>query len=291
MKKKTAVASSKSGGAAPCLLIDIGNTRIKWARLQGGRLGPQQAAIHSDWGVEDYAGRVIGRARGRGAAELRARDGVERIVVASVAGAQVNKTLTLAARMAAVPMPEFIRSAPRAAGVVIGYEDPWRLGVDRFVSVVAAHHLFKGEAACVVGIGTAMTIDLVGADGRHWGGAIIPAPNLMVETLLKNTNGIRRRAQGGTKRATSLFGRSTRAAIVEGARYAAAAAIDRAVSEARAVVGRAPVLVLTGGEAPSVQPLVSTAAESVPDLVLRGLAVLAQGEAGFPKGEGLGSGT
>jgi type III pantothenate kinase len=154
------------------------------------------------------------------------------------------------------------------------------LGVDRFLSVIAAHHLFEGRAVCVVGVGTAMTIDLLGADGRHWGGAIIPAPNLMVDTLLKNTNGIRRRAQGGTPDARALFGRSTRAAIVEGARYAAAATIDRAVAEGRKLVGRAPVLVLTGGEAPSVKPLIRSRSQSVPDLVLRGLAVLAQERTG-----------
>jgi type III pantothenate kinase len=253
-------------GAA--LLIDIGNTRIKWALLEGGRLGRQHAAIHCDWGAEDYARRVIGAG------------GVERILVASVAGVQVNKTLAIGARSAGLAAPRFVKSQREAAGVRIGYADPWRLGVDRFLSVIAAHHLFEGRAVCVVGVGTAMTIDLLGADGRHWGGAIIPAPNLMVDTLLKNTNGIRRRAQGGTPDARALFGRSTRAAIVEGARYAAAATIDRAVAEGRKLVGRAPVLVLTGGEAPSVKPLIRSRSQSVPDLVLRGLAVLAQERTG-----------
>jgi type III pantothenate kinase len=120
-----------------------------------------------------------------------------------------------------------------------------------------------------------MTIDLVDAKGHHQGGAIIPAPTLMVDTLLQNTNGIRRRAQGGGAGGNSLFGRSTRSAIVHGSRYAAAALIDRAVGEARALVrGRLPLVVLTGGGAPSVQSLLRSTSVSVPDLVLRGLAVL-----------------
>jgi pantothenate kinase type III len=97
----------------------------------------------------------------------------------------------------------------------------------------------------------------------------------MVDSLLNNTDGIRRRAQGGAQGGKSLFGRSTRAALVQGARYAAAALIDRAVGEARALVpGRAPLVLLTGGGAPSIQPLVRSKCISVPDLVLRGLAAL-----------------
>jgi type III pantothenate kinase len=247
------------------LLIDIGNTRIKWARFDGKRVGRQHAAVHSGWGGEDYARRVIGSGRAA----------LDRILVVSVAGPRANRSLTLAARRARAPAPEFVISQRRAGGVTSGYVEPWRLGVDRFVAAIGAHHLAKGKAVCVVGVGTAMTIDLVDAKGRHRGGAIIPAPTLMVDSLLNNTDGIRRRAQGGARGGSSLFGRSTRAAIMQGSRYAAAALIDRAVGEARALVpGRAPLLMLTGGGASSIQPLVRSTCVSVPDLVLRGLAVL-----------------
>ena len=246
------------------LLIDIGNTRIKWARFDGKRLGRQQAAVHSGWGGEDYARRVIGFGRS-----------LDRILVVSVAGARANRSLTLAARRARAPAPEFVVSQRSAGGVTSGYVEPWRLGVDRFIAAIGAHHLAKGKAVCVVGVGTAMTIDLVDARGGHRGGAIIPAPTLMVDSLLNNTDGIRRRAQGGARGGSSLFGRSTRAAIMQGSRYAAAALIDRAVGEARALVpGRAPLVMLTGGGAASIQPLVQSTCVSVPDLVLRGLAVL-----------------
>jgi type III pantothenate kinase len=202
--------------------------------------------------------------------------------VASVAGSRVDRSLALAALRAKAAAPEFVSSQRHAGGVTVGYVEPWRLGVDRFVATIGAHQLSKGRAVCVVGVGTAMTIDLVGADGRHRGGAIIPSPSLMVDTLLRNTDGIRRRAQGGSAGGASLFGRSTRAAIVQGSRYAAAALIDRAVDEARALVrGRAPLVMLTGGGAAAIQPLVQSACVSVPDLVLKGLAVLCE-EPGHP---------
>jgi type III pantothenate kinase len=248
------------------LLVDIGNTRVKWARFDGRKLGTLHAASHAGWGGEDYARRVIGSARG-----------LERIIVASVAGDRVNRSVSLAARRAQAPAPEFVSSQRHGGGVTVGYVDPWRLGVDRFVAAIGAYHLAKGKPVVVVGVGTAMTIDLVDNKGRHRGGAIIPAPTLMVDTLLNNTDGIRRRAQGGAAASQSLFGRSTRAAIIQGSRYAAAALVDRAVGEARALVGgRSPLVMLTGGGAPTVRPLVRSTCTSVPDLVLQGLAALCE---------------
>jgi type III pantothenate kinase len=255
------------------LLVDIGNTRIKWARFDGHELGALHAASHSGWGGEHYARRVIGSVRG-----------LERIVVASVAGDRVNRSVSLAARRARAPAPEFVSSQRQGGGVTVGYVEPWRLGVDRFAASIGAYHLAKGKPVVVVGVGTAMTIDLVDGKGRHRGGAIIPAPTLMVDTLLNNTDGIRRRAQGGAGGGQSLFGRSTRAAIIQGSRYAAAALIDRAVGEARALVkGPIPLVMLTGGGAPSVQRLVRSSCMSVPDLVLQGLAALCEQPPHLPR--------
>jgi type III pantothenate kinase len=245
------------------LLIDIGNTRIKWARFDGRRLGTRHAALHSGWSSADYARRIFNSGRG-----------LDRVVAASVAGSHVNRALTAAARRASLAV-KFVLVTRRAGGVSVGYLEPWRWGVDRFVAAVGAHQLFRGVDVCVVGVGTAMTIDLIARSGRHLGGVIIPAPALMVDTLLKGTHGIRRRAQGGAPGRGRLFGRSTRAAIVQGSRYAAAATIDRAVEEARLLLGRKPLVVMTGGQAPAVRPLVHSSCVGIADLVLRGLAVLA----------------
>ena len=245
------------------LLVDIGNTRIKWVRVEGEKWGRRHAAVHSLWRSADYERRLFG-----GKAP-------ERLVVASVAGPKVAAVLDAAAWHAGVKS-QFVAVPRRAGGVTVGYSEPWRLGVDRFVAAVGAHQLFKGIPLCVVGVGTAMTIDLIAADGRHKGGVIIPAPALMVDTLLRYTHGIRRRARGGAPAGAGLFGRSTRAALVQGSRHAAAALIDRAVEEGADLVKRKPLVVLTGGEAHAVRLLVRAACVGVPDLVLRGLGVLAQ---------------
>lgn len=244
------------------LLIDIGNTRIKWAPFDGHRLGAQEAAAHAGWGPEDFT-RLL-------------RKPIDRILVASVAGPELLMALTAAAARQGLAAPIEVVSTRKAGGITVGYIEPWRLGVDRFVATIGAHQLFPHKALCVIGVGTAMTIDLITATGRHLGGAIIPAPSLMVDTLLRNTEGIRRRATGGTAgRGGGLFGRSTKAAIVQGSRYAAAATIERALEEAHKRLKRLPLLVLTGGGARDLRPLVRPPTHWVPDLVLQGLAVLA----------------
>lgn len=246
------------------LLVDIGNTRIKWARVAAGGVGAQRAATHEGWRAGDFERVVFAGGRT-----------FDRILAASVAGARIDRTFATAARRATGRTPTFVASARHAGGVTTRYTEPWRLGVDRFVAAVGAFAMSRGRAACVFDVGTAMTIDLVDARGVHRGGAIVPGPALMVESLLRDTSGIARRARG-VRPGRSLFARNTRAAIEQGARFATAAVIDRAVAEAGRLVGSKPVVFLTGGAASSVRPLVKCAHRHVPALVLRGLAVLAE---------------
>lgn len=245
------------------LLVDIGNTRAKWALLRGGRVGRQHAVPHNGFTGQHIAKAILCKARH-----------VERVVVVSVACKRIDSDFSAEVRRRLGLRPEFFASTRRAGGVTTLYAEPWRLGADRFAAVIGAYRLSKGQPACVVGVGTAMTVDLVDARGRHRGGAIIPAPSLMVGSLLKETHGIRRRAQGGVT-GTSFFARDTRSAITQGARYAAAAVADRAISEAKRVLGRAPVVFLTGGAAPEIRRLLSSRHRHVSDLVLQGLAVIA----------------
>jgi type III pantothenate kinase len=245
------------------LLVDIGNTRIKWAESVRGRVGRQHAVAHRGWSTNDFR-RALFKRPGR----------IEKIVVASVADRAVERLLAAAARAATGLAPNFVATVRRAGGVTTRYVEPWRLGVDRFVAVIGAHAIARRRPACVVDVGTAMTIDLIDGQGVHRGGAIIPGPELMVESLLRRTSGIARRARTGG-RGGSFFARRTSAAIEHGARFAVAAAIDRAVAEARREVGTTPRVFLTGGSAPSLRPLIRVAHTFVPDLVLRGLAVLA----------------
>lgn len=250
------------------MLIDAGNTRLKWVAPSRGRLGRVHAA---DWSAR-HADAAARRA-------LRGR--YERIVVCSVAGSVMEHALRRAARRSGNPAPHFIRSARRAAGVRNGYAQTWRLGADRWVAMLGAHALFPGRPLCIVDVGTALTIDLLDARGQHRGGLLVPGPALMVDSLLRGTAGIRKRAgipaRVGTMRsvAAALFGRSTRAGLAAGSTLACAALIERALGEARGRVRGKPRLLLAGGGARTVAPLLRVPHIRADHLVLRGLALLA----------------
>lgn len=229
-------------------------------RLDCGRLPPSAAAPAS-----------FHAARSRSTGEERP----QRVIVSNVAGQRVERLLRAAFRQARGPTPEFVISRRSAAGLTTDYLEPWRLGVDRFVAAIGAHHLAQREPVCVVNVGTAVTLDLVDARGRHRGGAIVPGPQLMVDSLMRQTSGIRRRAGGGRSGARRLFAHSTRMALAQGALYAAAAVIDRSIEEAQRLLRRRPLLLMTGGGSSQIRPLLRTPCVSTPDLVLHGLAVWA----------------
>lgn len=242
--------------------MDVGNTRVKWAVLKGARPGAGGALAHD--GKPAAFASLVKRLRG-----------VTRVVAVSVAGAKFDAALARAARARFGVRVEFVASRRRAGGVTNGYRDVWRLGADRWVAAIGAHALAGKRDVLFANAGTALTVDLVAASGRHRGGAIIPGPATMVESLLAGTHGIRRRARGQRASSRSLFAPDTASALAAGSEFAAAAFIDRAAGEARLLLGRRPLLLLSGGGAPALRRRLSHPVRVVPDLVLRGLAVLA----------------
>lgn len=238
------------------VLVDLGNTRLKWAVLRSdGSLGPMHAVARD---VSDIPA-------------LRA--GVP-VLAVSVAKESVRKRFAAIVRKATGFAPQFVSSAARFEGLVNAYRDPWRLGADRWVAMVGARESFPRAAALlVVDVGTAATIDLLTRDGRHHGGLILPGPSMMVDSLLGKTAGIASRAKGSTRsKAPHFFARDTRAAIDQGARESVAATIERTRQAARDQVGVLPKIVLTGGGAPIVEAAMQGPYVRVDDLVLRGLA-------------------
>jgi type III pantothenate kinase len=244
------------------LLIDIGNTRIKWALLDQGELAHQNAIAHAALTQDalDAAFAAIPRP--------------ERMLVSNVAGEHVADLVREAARSRWSVAPTFVESTAEAAGVRNAYPDVWRLGVDRWVGIIGAHSIYR-RAVCVLGIGTAATIDGVDASGQHLGGLIVPGPDLMVSSLLERTNGIAQRATAGSID-DGLFANNTLGAIHQGSLHALAALAERAVAAMETQFKAKPQLVITGGRAADIAALIAQPHVIVPDLVLRGLAVLAQ---------------
>jgi type III pantothenate kinase len=242
-------------------LVDIGNTRIKWALYDGKRLGQHGNAVHR--GGVDAALQTFARALPR---ELT------RVVVANVAGDALERALRAAVGSRAV---DFVATSAERFGVRCAYDEPQRLGVDRWVAVLAAYHRAAG-AACVIDSGTAVTFDAVAADGAHLGGLILPGARLLASALDRNTSNIGATpAPAGAPKGLALLGRDTATAVGHGAMLALAAARDRAVRTVAAALGAAPRVYLTGGDAAPLREWLETKVEPRADLVLEGVALFA----------------
>ncbi|HVJ38223.1 MAG TPA: type III pantothenate kinase [Stenotrophomonas sp.] len=232
-------------------LFDLGNSRFKFAPLRDdGRAGDVQAWAH---GVQMLSAEA--------AAALPSGDIAW---VASVAAPALTADIVghLGQRFGQVRVA---RTLAECAGVRVAYAEPRRFGVDRFLALLGARALGH---VLVAGVGTALTIDLMDADGGHRGGRIAASPTTMREALHQ------RAAQlpvGGGDYAE--FANDTADALASGCDGAAVALIERSLQQASLALG--PVrLLLHGGGAPPLLPLLP-GAEHRPSLVLDGLAVWA----------------
>ena len=231
-------------------LFDLGNTRLKVAPWLGeGRIGDTIAFAHSGEGDA-----ITGMALPKG----------DVACVASVAGADVTTALLdrLAHRFGRISVA---RTQSSCDGLRIAYAEPGRLGVDRFLALLAARGR-SADPALVVGVGTALTIDLLDGDGLHRGGRIAPAPALMRAAL--HARAAQLAEAGGVYRE---FADDTDDALASGCEGAAIALVERSLVQASTLLSARPrLLVHGGGAAPVLQQLAS--AESAPGLVLEGLA-------------------
>ncbi|HEY0939922.1 MAG TPA: type III pantothenate kinase [Steroidobacter sp.] len=244
------------------LLVDIGNTRIKWARLAGNEIAEQSAAVHANWTSDDFIQQILGSG-----------PRMERVFIANVSGKRMADVAQAALAGAWQIEPRFVHSPAQQAGIRNAYPEPAKLGVDRWLAMLGGR-AFEPRPLCVVSVGTAMTIDGLDASGQHLGGVIVPGPELMVSSLLKNTSDIAQRAAGG-RAGDELFADNTLGAIQQGAVQALAALVDRALETMRKRLGEPPVLLLTGGASGQIQGAIHSPGREIPDLVLRGLAVVA----------------
>lgn len=239
------------------LLVDLGNSRLKWALRDDDRWTSGAVALANDL-----------RALLDGVWEGQPRP--DRVVVASVGDSRARTTLAtwLAARWSLDPL--FIEARAEQCGVRNGYLAPQALGPDRWAALVGARAL-GAHAACVADCGTAVTIDALTAEGVFAGGVILPGIRLQRAALSERTAGVR--AADGND--ASCLARTTGDAVAAGTVYGIAGAIERVWREFEEALGEEMTLYITGGDADTIAARLSRPFRSVPDLVLRGLARIA----------------
>ena len=243
------------------LLMDVGNSRIKWGLLESGE-------IHRTGHISQQ------RIREKGLQVLTTRipRRVSEVFVSNVAGTSFATRLSGVVGVHCDCDVKFARSERHGWGVTSGYTQPRRLGVDRWAALVAAWA--EVQSAClVVDAGTALTIDAIDGDGKHLGGQIVAGVATMADALAAATNDIPRVKPAPGREASDLgmFAQNTAAAVREGAHGAVAGAVDRAI---RALQSNAydPAVILTGGDASRILNALCSTPVHRPHLVLQGLA-------------------
>lgn len=239
------------------LLIDAGNTRIKWALAHNGAAPGAWLAT----GAVSHADLATLPAAWQAAPEGAH---IARVLIANVAGAAMAEHL--AALLPSGVSLAWFASRETLAGLRNGYRQPTQLGSDRFAAAIGAHTLMPGQPVIVATCGTATTIDAVDADGLFIGGMILPGLNLMAAALAKNTAQLPLVMDTTAPAAAAPFADNTSDAIRSGCLAAQAGAIERAC----AAHGGAFCLI-SGGAAASIAAALTVPHRLVENIVLTGL--------------------
>ncbi|MDP1995862.1 MAG: type III pantothenate kinase [Gallionella sp.] len=235
------------------LLIDAGNTRIKWALVDG------QNWLRTGTLAVDQASTL---------AQLFADvQGVQQIWISNVAGEGVARHIRDIGSGRQADRFHFIVAQAAQCGVRNGYSAPSQLGSDRWAALIAAWHLVRG-ACLVVNSGTATTVDALSATGEFIGGLILPGVELMQRSLNDATAQLSP-AQG----IYAAFPRNTADALFSGAIQACCGAIERQ----HALLGGSGIpVVLSGGGSAILSDRLNLPLHVVDNLVLQGLLLIAQ---------------
>lgn len=223
--------------------IDAGNTFLKWRILELGLSGRFR---HGELDAQQWP------------------EHLDRVLVASVAGAEINSRIAAMVSSRWGVKAEFATTESTRAGVTNSYSDPARMGVDRWLAILSAWDK-AGSACWVVDCGSAITIEQLDDNGKHLGGYIIPGIQLMSRNLLSNTAEII--VDHSVEQFNSSPGVNTSEAVQHGINLLLQSLAEKVIAGAEGC----PVYV-TGGDG---QLFCSLADGAVwcPDLVMDGLAL------------------
>lgn len=242
------------------LLIDAGNTLIKWA-------------VADLDGISCSGQLPVGKA-GDLQFQIAKIEGIRQVWASNVAGVAVARQI----RKACPHPPNFIVAQREQCGVQNGYAIPSQLGSDRWAALIAAWHMVHGTCL-VVNSGTATTVDALSASGEFIGGLILPGVELMQSSL--RNRAFRLRTTEPLPGKYAPFPQNTADALYNGALQASCGAIERQralLDDGRPKLqqrGRAPVVV-SGGSGKVLRDHLNWPLHMVDNLVLQGILLISQ---------------
>ncbi len=243
------------------LLVDVGNSRIKWAISQAGRLSAHGKAVHDGCMPAEVCQAWL------------TGEPPARVIIANVASEEYAQLLEAWVQGQWSLNVEYIVVDPGYSNLKLAYSDATKFGVDRWLALIAARSM-SSTAVAVIDVGTAVTVDVLSAQGSHLGGVIIPGLGLMRQSLQQKTSAIQP-GKACQKNATwMLLGQDTETCIACGSLYALAGAVEHMLARVEAQTGARLSVIICGGDAEVVQAELKIESRHISDLVLQGMQIL-----------------
>ena len=231
------------------LLVDVGNSRIKWNfHLQ------QEGAFEQQTQAFAWNPHMLSHLLDQHWGSLTRK--VTSIMVSNVAGPEAQQTLAQWCQTNWNIKPAFVATAQIFGEIKNGYDDYQELGVDRWLAIIAAHHFNPNSVNIVIDCGSAITVDSVMPDGRHFAGPIIPGNDALTEKLLSKYSLEKSESQISAKNLQVIV-KNTKNAVVNGVNFVESGGIVELVTQSiEALDSSMPIkIIVCGGAAQEVLPL------------------------------------
>ncbi len=241
------------------LMVDLGNSRVKWAISAPG-LWQADSALLSNRDMLTALDQV-----------WNGMEAPQKVIVSNVAGKRrLHELEQWIKKHWSVPL-HVIEAQRELLDVKNSYHEPSHLGADRWAALIAARGLTTSSAS-VVDCGTAITIDALSAQGEFLGGVIFPGLGILRTSLAQGTDGV----EVTVGNDTSCLARSTADGVAAGTLFGLVGAIERILRDCQKTLGDNFQVFVTGGDAATISSRMTWPVKQVPDLVLKGLARIAE---------------
>ena len=239
-----------------CLLIDHGNSRIKWALTTAADMAVGQAIDYRDEETDFSSWEKL--------------TSVQRVLVSNSAGPKAFAYLVNRCQKQWQLNPEPLQAKPEQCGVINSYLEPQTLGADRWLALIAARQIYQGSLA-VIDCGTAVTCDALSKEGVFLGGVISAGPKIAADALVKKAAHL----DLDEMHYPGAFNTDTASAVSAGSLIFTVGGIEKVLNEFRSQLGDKIRVLMTGGWADTLAPLMDLDAAVYPDLVLQGIQFVA----------------
>ena len=237
------------------LLIDVGNTQVKYVTQGVGITATFSDIVYIDYQL--FIGQLNKCVFSK----------VTEVILANVHGNEIHDAIEQWARQNSIVFIQ-VNSEAKAFGITSSYQQPARLGVDRWLAMIGAKQLYPNKNLLIIDAGTATTVDVLDAQGQHCGGWIMPGVQTMFNSLLLGTKKI---IASPNVTASLLFGKDSSSCLNNGSWAMTIGAIKEAILQANSSLALDKVLI-TGGNGQNIIDLLAIDCQFEPKLIFHGLS-------------------